>query len=200
MVRTYALYERSKRVLVLMVAFSVAVIVVCFWSTLVKSGKSGDNLGLYIGCTFAVTDSQNVAFMIAWGAMSVFDCMIFLLTLYKALTHRSTEIHLLTVLLRDGSIYFGVMVVCNVSNILTFVFGGPYTRGVAATFTNIISSIMISRLMLNLRDPALSRWPGRLSENTGVTEDDTELAEFSTYMALSAVIEPPRNVTSDSNA
>ncbi|KAJ7624743.1 hypothetical protein FB45DRAFT_924136 [Roridomyces roridus] len=192
MLRTYALYERSKRVAALMAAFSIAVVVVCFWSTLVKAGQSGDNLPLPIGCTFAVTDSQNVAFIISWAAMSVFDCMIFLLTLGRALTPRSREgTHLLTVLLRDGSIYFGVMMVCNVANILTFVLGGAYSRGVGATLTNIISSIMISRLMLNLRDPELRRRGQAVDDDD---EDDTELAEFSTFMmSLATVVERPRD-------
>ncbi|KAG6819730.1 hypothetical protein H0H93_009204 [Arthromyces matolae] len=77
---------------------------------------------------------------------------------------------LLSVLLRDGTMYFAVIIVSNVGSILSFIvrdshssfFPIPnplfqdYTRGIPTPFTNIISSIMISRLMLNLRDPKLT--------------------------------------------
>ncbi|KAJ7463902.1 hypothetical protein B0H11DRAFT_83117 [Mycena galericulata] len=137
------------------------------------------DLHLYIGCPSTVSSSQTRRLAAAWGGMGVFDCTIFFLTLYRALTRwRSNEVNLLTVLIRDGSIYFGVIVMSNLANILTFLLGGPYTRGIATTFTNVISSIMISRLMLNLRDPSLSSVSGRLSESATVTGDGI----FSTYL------------------
>ncbi|KAJ7131497.1 hypothetical protein C8R43DRAFT_1133724 [Mycena crocata] len=181
--RTYALYQRSKRVLSLLVVFSAGVIGVGVWSTVFSgtAGNPGADLPLYIGCTYEITKPQSVGLVIAWAAMGVFDCLIFFLTLYRALSQRHrTRLPLLTVLLRDGSVYFGVMVISNLSNILTFLFGGPYTRGVATTFTNIISSLMISRLMLNLRDPSLST----ISNRSGCdpTSRDTM---FSTYLTPS---------------
>ncbi|KAE9403555.1 hypothetical protein BT96DRAFT_487221 [Gymnopus androsaceus JB14] len=42
------------------------------------------------------------------------------------------------------------------ANILTFLLGNSQTRGVWTTFTNAISSVMMSRLILNLRDSRLS--------------------------------------------
>ncbi|KAJ6468128.1 hypothetical protein C8R47DRAFT_1200993 [Mycena vitilis] len=163
--RTYALYERSKRVLTLMVTVTVAAVA---WSIL--TGKAVDkstNLPLYFGCNYPTSREQGLSLAAAWAGVAVFDCMIFLLTLYKVFSRRRPNgTDLLTVLLRDGSVYFGVMVMSNVSNILTFVLGTSYTRGIATTFTNIISSIMITRLMLNIRDPALAHMSGRLTQTT----------------------------------
>ncbi|KAJ4478013.1 hypothetical protein C8R41DRAFT_292746 [Lentinula lateritia] len=89
--------------------------------------------------------------------MLLFDFLVFSLTLYKALTlQRDGRMTLLSVLMRDGTIYFGVMAISIIGNILTFLLGSSQTRGMATTFTNAISSIMISRLMFNLRDPSLS--------------------------------------------
>ncbi|KAJ7774032.1 hypothetical protein B0H16DRAFT_1510809 [Mycena metata] len=169
--RTYALYERSRRILLLMLAVTVGAIAVAVWSVVTaRTGTIDHYLHLYFGCDYAISHSQGVSFAIAWADIVVFDCMIFLLTLYKVL-HRPRGADLLTVLLRDGSIYFGVIVMSNLFNILTFVLGSPYTRGIATTFTNIISSILITRLMLNIRDPALSHMNGRLSANTTVTNN-----------------------------
>ncbi|KAJ7121495.1 hypothetical protein C8R44DRAFT_981612 [Mycena epipterygia] len=178
--RTYALYERSKRVLTFMLSVTVGGVIVGLWS--VVTGKAGDNsanLRLYFGCNYAISHSQGISLAAAWAGVAVFDCMIFLLTLYKVFTRRRPNgADLLTVLLRDGSVYFGVMVMSNLSNILTFVLGSPYTRGIATTFTNIISSIMISRLMFNLRDPALSHMSGRLSQSTTVTAGNVMFAPY----------------------
>ncbi|KAJ7488258.1 hypothetical protein FB451DRAFT_1226818, partial [Mycena latifolia] len=178
--RTHALYQRSKRVLTLMVAVAVGAIVVGFWSVITgKTGDTNDNLRLYFGCDYAISEEQGISLASAWAGVAVFDCMIFLLTLYKVFSRRRPNgTNLLTVLLRDGSMYFGVMFMSNLSNILTFVLGGLYTRGIATTFTNIISSVMISRLMLNLRDPALSHMSGRLSTTTGVTAGNVVFARI----------------------
>ncbi|KAJ7331372.1 hypothetical protein DFH08DRAFT_881467 [Mycena albidolilacea] len=156
LLRTYALYERSKRVLALMVFVAVASIAVAIWSVFTgKAGDSSQNLHLYVGCAYGFTKAQGISLATAWAGSGVFDFMVFVLTLRKGLGVDSRDINLLSVLLRDGSVYFGVMAMSNLSNILTFVLGSPYTRGIVTTFTNIISSLMISRLMLNLRDPSL---------------------------------------------
>ncbi|KAJ7429731.1 hypothetical protein B0H11DRAFT_2264934 [Mycena galericulata] len=177
--RTYALYERNNRVLAFMLVIGTGAIGVCIWRSLVDDASNvlvDGNLALDIGCTYAITGPQSIGLIIAWMALVLFDSMIFFLTLYRALSRRSTGTRLFTVLLRDGSIYFGVMVITNTSNILTFAvselyiptpaecthspahykFGDDWTRGVASTFANTISSIMLARLMLNLRDPVLS--------------------------------------------
>ncbi|KAJ7429740.1 hypothetical protein B0H11DRAFT_1024992 [Mycena galericulata] len=166
--RTYALYERNKRVLALMLTVTIGAVIVGLWSVITgKSRDTQDDLRLYLGCNLAISEAQGVSLASAWAGVAAFDCMIFLLTLFKVFSQRRTRgVDLLTVLLRDGSMYFGVMFMSNLSNILTLVLGSPYTRGIATTFTNIISSVMITRLMLNLRDPSLSHMSGRLSVST----------------------------------
>ncbi|KAF8139244.1 hypothetical protein K438DRAFT_1805207 [Mycena galopus ATCC 62051] len=167
--RTYALYGHSKRVLALMITVTVGCVVVGIWTVLTgKAVDTSTNLPLYFGCDYPTSKAQGLSLAAAWGCVAVFDCMIFLLTLYKVFT-RHRGIGLATVLLRDGSLYFGVMLLSNLSNIATFLLGTPYTRGIATTFTNTISSVMITRLMLNLRDPALARMAG--THSTNVTAD-----------------------------
>ncbi|PPQ80281.1 hypothetical protein CVT24_000425, partial [Panaeolus cyanescens] len=154
--RMYALYERSRRVLALYLTVSVSVVGVACWAVL--GGKMNTNppdIIVDVGCGVTLTHSQAIRLAVAWSGMLVFDSLVFGMTLYKSLTLPRT-IDLLSLLLRDGAIYFGVMIASNIANILTFILGGPFTRGVATTFTNIISSVMISRLMLNLRAPSLT--------------------------------------------
>ncbi|KAK6966310.1 hypothetical protein R3P38DRAFT_3155561 [Favolaschia claudopus] len=197
--RTYALYERNRTILILMLLVGAGVVAACIWGT-IFSGKvrvvlgPGSEMPVHLGCTYTIIDSQTVDLIVAWASMAIFDSLIFFLTLYKALSQRYlVGVQLLHVLLRDGSIYFGVVVVSNLCNIMTFIFGGPFTRGVATTFTNIISSIMISRLMLNIRDPSLANKRQEYSEGHA---NSGEVVEFSTCM-MSEELSTPDSDTAD---
>ncbi|KAJ7488259.1 hypothetical protein FB451DRAFT_1167715 [Mycena latifolia] len=112
--RTHALYERNKRVLTVMIAVAVGGVVVGLWSVITgKTGDTDDNLRLYFGCNYGVSEEQGISLASAWAGVAVFDCMIFLLTLYKVFSGlRPNGTNLLTVLLRDGSVYFG----CGISS------------------------------------------------------------------------------------
>ncbi|KAJ6474773.1 hypothetical protein C8R45DRAFT_1077458 [Mycena sanguinolenta] len=151
LLRTYVLYQRSKRVLAFMILVGVAAI---GWSvTNEQSDDHNDNVRQCFEVSFGITAARGASLASAWAGSGTFDLITFLPTLYKGLSSsRVSGINFLGVLLRDGSIYFGITTLCNLWNILSFVLD---TRGFATTFTNIISSVMLSRLMLNLRDPAL---------------------------------------------
>ncbi|KAG6835540.1 hypothetical protein H0H93_000391 [Arthromyces matolae] len=107
---------------------------------------------------------------VAWIGLLGFDCAVFGLTVFKTLTLRKTAMHganLLNLLLRDGTTYFGVMIISNIANMLSLIYGQTYTRGVLTPFTNIISSILISRLMLNLRGFTANQEPLSPTTPTG---------------------------------
>lgn len=91
---------------------------------------------------------------IAWSGQMAFDAIVFVLTLWRTLrVGRSGNRTLLDVLIRDGVLYFGLMTGANVANITAFlVCDTSSAKSLVAGFTNVISSIMISRLMLDLHD------------------------------------------------
>ncbi|KAF8198553.1 hypothetical protein BJ912DRAFT_1039409 [Pholiota molesta] len=177
--RMYALYERSRRVLALYLVVCTIVVAIGLsaiidlrcalavfllfsffsdWAVIGGKSQKSREVLLPVGCGAHLTHYQAIRLGAAWAGMLAFDSLVFGMTLYKSLTlARTPGVDLLTILLRDGAVYFAVMMAANLGNILTFVFGGTFTRGVATTFCNVISSVMISRLMLNLRDPALVR-------------------------------------------
>ncbi|KAK7046417.1 hypothetical protein R3P38DRAFT_2873683 [Favolaschia claudopus] len=183
--RTYALYERNRRILGLMVFVAAGVIGIGAWAVVAgptpKPGDEVAQLALYSGCSTGVSSSQAVGLAAAWAGMGVFDCTIFILTLYRALSrNRVRGLDLVAVLLRDGA----VILLVNLSNILTFL---AYTRGVLTTFANVISSVMITRLMFNLRDPALSSMSGRrIRTGTSLTLTNANEGIFSTYLGSTA--------------
>jgi len=130
--RTYALYNRSRRVLVLMILIVLAVAIVACWSIVseLTLGRNGFKYSDVMGCQSPISRARALGLVKAWAGLLVFDTLIFILTVHKSL---SLDIcgprpSLLTLMLRDGSIYFGVMVASNLANILTYVYGGVCDR------------------------------------------------------------------------
>ncbi|KIM64919.1 hypothetical protein SCLCIDRAFT_601509 [Scleroderma citrinum Foug A] len=108
------------------------------------------------GCTsFSSQSSLHLA--IAWSGLLMFDFIVFLLTLWASLRVRMVRNRSVTdILLRDGALYFAVMCGVNVANITVLLVATNSIKSFLGPFTNIISSVMISRLMLNLRDPSIT--------------------------------------------
>jgi len=170
--RIYALYECSLKILAFQIGIAVLAVAIGCWAVLGAKKEKYPDVLIPVGCASALTHYQAIRLGAAWGGMLAFDTLVFGMTLYKALSiPRTKEITLLTVLLRDGAIYFCVLVASNLGNMLSFMFGTPYTSGVATTFTNVISSVMISRLMLNLRHPSLVSHG--TSRSMATTDDST---------------------------
>lgn len=154
--RTYALYERNKWVLLCVCTCALAAIVFGAWS--VAIGRSSKENSSYpkVGCLPPTNSSEAKRLAAAWTGNLMFDVLIFSMTVYKSSIPGRGDRPLLNTLLRDGAVYFAVMVLAGLANILSFHLSPEYERGFITTFANIISSTMISRLMLNLRDPKLS--------------------------------------------
>ncbi|KAJ7751502.1 hypothetical protein DFH07DRAFT_774746 [Mycena maculata] len=85
----------------------------------------------------------------AWGALFVFDTIIFALTIYNAYSTRGRmgTMPLHKLIFRDGAMYFAAMALANLANIITFM---PLIPGTLATFASCVSVTMVSRLMLNI--------------------------------------------------
>ncbi|KAK6971888.1 hypothetical protein R3P38DRAFT_3140246 [Favolaschia claudopus] len=148
--RTYALYERNRYILFLTTGIAVAAVAV--GGFILYSAKDGtedfNNVYLEAGCASGL-GSYDRRFGFGWMGMLVIDIVVFLLTAWKAIglsRRQRAGRGLFAILLRDDS--RSVMMASNCGNILSFF---PYLRGVATAFTNVISSVMISRLMLNVR-------------------------------------------------
>ncbi|KAJ7212544.1 hypothetical protein GGX14DRAFT_84789 [Mycena pura] len=169
--RTFALYERNKAVLAFMIFVTLGAFAFALGILFTRNDDRSVSPRLAaFGCPVATTHSKGLRLAVAWSGMLVFDVMIFGLTLIKALRLSACRSgRLLTILIRDGSMYFALLIISNACNIATYTMGGPFTRGSATTVTNITSSIMISRLIFNLRVPARPRSrSGTRTRATGV--------------------------------
>ncbi|KAI0362263.1 hypothetical protein OH77DRAFT_38378 [Trametes cingulata] len=162
-IRTYALYDRSRRILVLLIVTHLAGALMCLVSIVTTTSPAKTSTPLpftYKGCDLSLTNAQGIHLALAWGAMLWFDTTIFVLTLVQALRmRRHFPGGLLEVMFRDGTIYYGIMLAANVSNIITFMItrSGSPLKGMGTTLTNVLSTTLTSRLILNLRNPKLQR-------------------------------------------
>jgi len=156
--RTYALYDQKLSVLLSLCSSGSVAIIYGIWAVMRGQGLKYTEEDLPMrGCLPPLSEAMSFRLASAWTAMLAFDVIIFVMTLYKSITRkREGDSTILHVIIRDGAIYFGVIMVAALSVILSFRLSPPHGKGLTTTLTNIISSTMVSRIMLNLRNPKLS--------------------------------------------
>ncbi|TFK92881.1 hypothetical protein K466DRAFT_594817 [Polyporus arcularius HHB13444] len=171
MLRTYALYNRNRRVVYVLSTICAVGGAVSAWAILSVRGSSNPspNVSLWVGCDLRISQKQGYYLAAAWSSILAFDTAVFVLTLWQALHVRPTWSHsLFHILLRDGTIYFGVLAICYLSNISTYVFVQPKHKGILTTLTIVLSTTLVTRMMLNIRNPELlelpHRWPSEHSD------------------------------------
>jgi len=105
------------------------------------------------GCLLGATPESGLRFLFFWIVALVFDTLLFGLTFFKGLSLQAHGLRfpLISLLMRDGIIYFFFMFLANVMNVILFVTAPPQLKGMNAYFSHITTVIMISHLMLNLR-------------------------------------------------
>ncbi|KAI0709406.1 hypothetical protein C8Q76DRAFT_108650 [Earliella scabrosa] len=165
-IRTYALYNRSRRVLVGLLGLSATLFVITLFVvgySIIYSAHTSVADDVQIGkairgCYLGLTTSQGSRTSLAWFMMTCLDTTIFALTLVKVveLGHFKRQ-GLLRVFLRDGAMYYGILVIASVVTIITLMaprFVDP-ERGISATLANCLSITLMSRVVINIRDPKL---------------------------------------------
>jgi len=151
--RVYALYTCDRRVLWSLIACGLVLLGVAAFSLVGQHNVFFDQIP---GCHLGVTHATAIRVVTPWQALFVYDSIVFGATMIKTYRYRSQHLpggvteSLFYLMLRDGIVYYGVMMLANLGNILTFYMAGPILRGCLATFSSSVSVTMISRLTLNL--------------------------------------------------
>ncbi|KIM38067.1 hypothetical protein M413DRAFT_30471 [Hebeloma cylindrosporum] len=106
--RMYALYERSRKVLALYIVVAVVIVIVGCWAMLSGQKETRLDLQVKIGCSPNLSRERAIRLGAAWAGMLIFDSLVFCMTLYKSIVlPRPTGVNILHILFRDGAIYFG---------------------------------------------------------------------------------------------
>jgi len=180
MLRTWALYGRNSHILRLMIGVALILLGTAGWSQVGQQSHYATDIP---GCNVAYSKKGAIHIAVAWESLLVFDSFIFILTILKTYKGRRRHhlislrrINIVSLILRDGAVYYVVMVLANLGNILTFYLASPMLRGCLTSFSSCISVTMMSRLMLNLHSAASA---GILS---APTLDTSSGAEFTSRM------------------
>ncbi|TBU29023.1 hypothetical protein BD311DRAFT_661932 [Dichomitus squalens] len=182
LLRTYALYNRSWQALVGLSALTAVLLVTTLVAEFMKTTTVTSSTGLEVlfdVCDLSLTHEQCVHSRrsVGWMANLCLDTTIFALTLVRTVKMRRSYLHheplrtlfrdgegctacaaprgSLTLDLRGGAIYYGVLVAVGVANLVTFVQFDDRNHGVATTLGNALSSTLVSRICLNLWDRRL---------------------------------------------
>ncbi|KAJ6571435.1 hypothetical protein B0H19DRAFT_1255408 [Mycena capillaripes] len=181
LLRVYALYGRSVRLLTLSIMVALPLVAVVLWS---MQGQHSSPIDGFPGCHVSMTQSTAYHLAASWEALFLFDTFIFALIVGKTYVtwrragYSHLPIHIL--ILRDGAIYFAAIALANLCNILTFYYlretqlAGPVLAGSLSTFASCMSVTMMGRLMLNLHKQAKD---GVLSELHLSLQSDVVFAE-----------------------
>ncbi|TBU56165.1 hypothetical protein BD310DRAFT_824367 [Dichomitus squalens] len=178
LLRTHALYRRNRRVLYLLVGMltlGAAVVVWSIFSLHSLQEHSPPDTTVSSRCSFPISMHQATFLAIAWGVMLVFDGTIFVLTLLQGIRSDRLWSHgLLDCMLKDGAVYFGVLAICYLFTIITYLDAPTAYRGIFTTLTNVLSNVLVSRMMLNIRDPGLLEFRIMRSRAAGTAASSTQ--------------------------
>ncbi|TFK21188.1 hypothetical protein FA15DRAFT_672815 [Coprinopsis marcescibilis] len=155
--RTHALYGKPRWILLLFGIIALAVVAAGVW-------------GLVTAPKLAFSDSPippRGYYMPGIIMVMAGEMLIFAMTLYKSvqITKREKPI-VLRILLRDGR----VIMVAYIGLLVSYY---DYSRGNIATLVNSLYATLVSRLILNLRDPSLSSDARFMGQNETRTSDIT---------------------------
>ncbi|KAJ7592378.1 hypothetical protein C8J56DRAFT_1046749 [Mycena floridula] len=141
--RIYALFNRDRRILWGTSGTAAVLFIAVCWPLFGQKSSTAPVPG--IGCHIALSRDSAIRLAAAWEALFAYDTLLFCLTLCKTYTRRyyddsgiriRVSAPLVSLVLRDGAIYFAVMALSTLANVMTFYFAGPFLRGGLSTFAS----------------------------------------------------------------
>ncbi|VDB99451.1 unnamed protein product [Peniophora sp. CBMAI 1063] len=149
--RVYALYAKDRRVLIGLILLAVVLLAVASYFFASKNIHSPSYFwSIAPSCGLSTPPERGARLAIAWSAVLIFDLSILFMTAVRAgrVWQAGRIVH---VVLRDGVLYFCALSASNLVNIVTLRVATPLLRTTFGSLTNVLSVVLISRLMLNLR-------------------------------------------------
>ncbi|KAF8192902.1 hypothetical protein K438DRAFT_1970011 [Mycena galopus ATCC 62051] len=158
--RVCAMYGFDPRVVVPMSIIVATAVALGLW-TIIKLGDPGMLTAPALNLTECNTALPRATALRAYTTSPVSytkllaDTLVFGLTAYRAYADHNVmklvESSLIKRMMKDGAMYFGIIVLANLANVFTLYFGDILTAGILAWWTTSLSVALIARLGLNLQ-------------------------------------------------
>ncbi|GJE88007.1 hypothetical protein PsYK624_040900 [Phanerochaete sordida] len=165
LLRVYALYGLDRRIAAFIALTAAAVVAISVWAvTMQKDSDAG------MGCHLMISSDTADRLSIVWASLFVYNLLIFALMLIKAPKNRAQLAQakrgsLVTIVYRDGVMYFAVVVCVQCADFISFYVFPPALKGALSTLASSISLTMMSRCILNLHE-----YDAQVRGVTGVSE------------------------------
>ncbi|KAJ7650650.1 hypothetical protein FB45DRAFT_1018040 [Roridomyces roridus] len=191
--RMYALYGGRRSVLLAFLLFFIGE--VAFMAVFINHTTLLPDPPGVVGCAGGGSFGSRgaVAF---WGPAFIFDVVVFAMTIYKSYKtlQGSKSLGLLGVVLRDGSIYFVIVAIISVVNMMTMIFAPLDLLSVNASLATTLPVILTNRLVLNLRASDVDHetadsLPPSQSVGSSMTFQRNSTVESSNTWAFGSVID-----------
>ncbi|KIK65870.1 hypothetical protein GYMLUDRAFT_38363 [Collybiopsis luxurians FD-317 M1] len=156
--RIYALYDRNKRLLMILSGMVFGGVVLAIITDLISSSTKLPSSIPAAGC-HDILDLKNAALVaVGWEILFLYDVLLFGMTLRKAYLakyhtgiSRFGRVSLFSVVIRDGTIYYAIMCLFNFLNVFTFyITGNSFLSAPFSSIASCMSVTLTSRLMLHL--------------------------------------------------
>jgi hypothetical protein len=163
-----------------------------------------------MGCHVPSTPAQAHHIVIPWLCIVAFDTFIFAFTAaraysltssrpsaprgrsshFRSLVRETSALDVAGVVWRDGALYYVIMVLLNVANVITFYVCEPLLKGALSTPSSAILALLCSRLMLNLHESSSAAPNSGRPLRTGTTDNESTTlgAAFTSQFELGAEI------------
>ncbi|KAJ6609582.1 hypothetical protein B0H10DRAFT_2438461 [Mycena sp. CBHHK59/15] len=150
--RVCALYGFNKRVIFSLAVAAIITMALGIWSLLPAAPAPLPSIQSPLaGCHTTKSKAQSIRTATAWDAQLLCDALVLGLTLHQGYKQMSSfGGSLWRVVIRDGAMYFGVICLATLANILMYYFAETNVSGSLASFIVALSVAMVCRMMLNL--------------------------------------------------
>ncbi|KAJ7629970.1 hypothetical protein DFH06DRAFT_1224488 [Mycena polygramma] len=152
-VRTWAIWEKNRSILIILCIVSVAAVVGN--AVLLGRGVNGTHAQTSDGNCIIIINDKSQSYLITYVVVIAYETITISLSAARLMKWRSqisssTRIPLLEVLWNDGLVYFSWMIGLGILNILLILHGGVAVRTGGAQLQSSIHSILSTRIVLHL--------------------------------------------------
>ncbi|KAF4581761.1 hypothetical protein EYR40_002779 [Pleurotus pulmonarius] len=209
--RMYGLYLGNRFILYFLLAVLCGQVVVMAYAI-----STGVRVPLPPGFSGCVLTGRNTWFAGLWAAPLVTDSCIFLLTLWRTIRFKKSNVQarLMSIFLRDGTIYFFIIFGMNLMNCLIYFVAVEDLKAMGASISQIMTAILIARLQLNLKraghahssrastsrisgNPFVQPYPAQAARGGWMTDTRTDYTTFFTIGNLAEDVDDSEISTLD---